>query len=281
MNKFLLSLGNNNDNIEIEFDIFETDIAKKWATEISKNYPLYEIDRFQGWPNDGKDLNYYLKEIKDQIDTVNDYQPNTIVDNFKSNNLHKNNDKFNFLHKFFEDLRGPEDLGTPFYNNSPQNVKDAINRFNILIHECEHILNEFSYPNIIGTYKDRVRYELSEKDYEHFTFQWKFGHVYINYCETGKPLLDVFKDQDTFIGKENVRPLKYYSADWMIKFDPGTSDEIVNFRLEKFYQWYNSTDYEFDHLSLGLIPVAKISNPDTSIINKISNYKRINSTCIK
>jgi len=281
MNKFILCLEDDNDKIELEFDILKNDIANRWALEISKNYPLYEIDRFQGWPDDGKDLNYYMSALEEQIKIVNNYYPNTIIDNFKSNNLYKNNDKFNYLHKFFEDLRGPADEGTLFYNNAPYIVKNAIDKFNILIHECEHITSNFSYPSIIGTYKNRPRYKLLKEDYDKFTFQWKFGYVYINYCEVGKPLLDVFKDQDIFIGKNNVRPLNYYSADWLIKFDPDVSDDFYNFRLKNFYSWYNNQDYDFDHLCLGLIPVAKLSNNDTDIINTISKYKRIKSTCIK
>jgi len=278
MKKFLLCLENDKNEFQIEFDILETPIAEKWALEISKNYPLNEIDRFQGWQNHGKDLNYYLNEIDNQINTINNYQNNTIIDN--RDNL-SSTIRLNYLHEEFVNLNKSINGNESFYSKSPTDVKLAIDRFNVMIHELEHVLSEFSHPSITCTYKNRPRHDLLEEDFQHFTFQWKFGHVYINYCENGKPLLDVFKNQDNSIDKNSVRPLKYYSADWMIKFDPDTPIEVVDFRLKKFNEWYKTTDYNFDYLNLGMIPVAKMSKIDTNIVNKISEYRKIKSTILK
>lgn len=283
MKKFVLTVGKTLTK-DIVFDLLDTDISYRWAAEIDKNYQLFETNRFKGWPNNGKNLEYFYKNLQKQINIVNNYRPNTI--NFQEE---FNQDTLNYLHKFFEELRGHAIDGTVFFNNAPEDVKNAIIKFNVLIHECEHFIRDKDNPTIVGTYKNRPRYDLEKNDYKLFTFQWKFGYVYINYCEVGKPLLDVFKDNDSIIGKDNIRPLKYYSADFMIKFGIDTPLDIYENRLKQFYKWLENQNHNFDELSLGLIPVAKLNIVDSNfknyshleIINNISSYLEIKSSCIK
>lgn len=269
MKKFILTLANDIDTIDISFNVLDTDIAKRWATEIENNYPLYESTRFQGWYN--QDLEYFSKAITEQVDIINSYQQ--YIDNSKP----LTQDTLNYLHKFFEDMRGPIVKGNPFYNDAPLHVKNAIIKFNVLIHDCEHFLRDQQEPTIVGTYHNRPRIALQENDYEHFTFKWEYGTVYINYCEVGKTLLDVYKDRDELVGNENIKPLEYYSADFMIKFGINVPEDFYQQRLQDFQKWYSTTDYSFKHLSLGLIPVAKLS----SSVSDLSTYTRIKQTCIQ
>lgn len=278
MKQLILTLGDNT-TIDLVFDVLPTDIATRWAAEVSKNYPIYEAERFKGFA--GKDTSYYLTSIQHQIDIVNLYAPNTI-----NSNVDIDQNTLNYLHKFFENLRGEVNTGTNFYNSAPDGVKEAIDRFNILIHEFEHLLRDSLYPELVVTYKDRLRYDLHQDDYELFTFKWEFGCVYINYCEVGKPLLDVFKDRDDQIGAANVRPLKYYSADFTIKFGESTPDDLYQQRLAQFNSWYNAYPLKFQHTSVGMIPVAKLNLEASgftknNILQAIDQNQRVHSTCIQ
>lgn len=278
MKQLILTIGNQ----DVIFDLLSTDIAVAWSHEINQMYGFHETDRFQGWPDDTRDLEWFKYNLQSQIDIVNNYIPNTITDV-----VTLDQSELNYLHKFFEDLRGGVEIGTVFYNESPLATQQAIDKFNILIHECEHFLRNSMHPSIVVTFKDRPRKKLQVADFRHFTFKWEFGTIYINYCEVGKPLLDVFKDNDTFIGKSNIRPLEYYSADFMIKFGPSTTDEVYENRKTQIFDWLSTQDCTFDNLSLGLIPVATLNRDqftgmgDTDIINKISIDKRITTVCIK
>lgn len=284
MRKFVLTIGNTNDRTLV-FDIFNTSIANRWADEVAKNYPLHETDRFKGWPASSRTESYYYDQLKEQIVIVNAYQNNLIPNII---NL-VTQDTLNTLHKYFEELRGPIVEGTEFYNNAPDHVKYAVDRFNVMIHELEHYIRHTGYPELVGTYKDRPKFDLLPEDYAHFTFKWKFGYVYINYCEVGKPLLDVFKDNDYIVGDNNIRPLKYYSADYTIKFGPDTTDKVYQMRLNKFNDWYKQQGFSFDQLSLGMIPVASLNTTDSNlegllsseIVSLLSPYQNIKSTCIK
>jgi hypothetical protein len=185
-------------------------------------------------------------------------------------------DTLNYLHKFFENLRGHIETGTDFYNSAPSNVKQAVDKFNVLIHETEHLIRNSDTPTVIGTFTNRPRISLNDSDYDLFTVKWKYGEVYINYCEVGKTLLDVFKDQDEYVSENNIRPQQYYSADFMIKFGVELTKEFYQHRVDKFNEWYNKQSYTFEKLSLGMIPVAILNHGEP-----YSGYTRIESVCIK
>lgn len=277
-----VTVSNETDELTLIFDVYENDISNRWVHEIKDDYEIYESDRFKGFP--GKDQEYYETNLKTQIDTVNDYVPVTI----KKVDI-TSQDDLNYLHKFFETLRGHIDTGTDFYNTAPSDVKRAVDRFNVLIHEYEHFLRDQGYPTLVVTFKDRPRHRLNTNDYGEFTFEWTFGEVYINYCEVGKPLLDVYKDRDSIVGIENIRPLEYYSADFMVKFGPSTTKETFYKKLEDFNTWYKTTGLTFENLSLGLIPVAKINILESGfdncteeeMIEIIGKYNRVKKVCIK
>jgi hypothetical protein len=240
--------------------------------------------------------------LNKQIDTVNYYYPNLINTQVEDNPDQKT---MNYLHTFFEKLRGPVGEESDWFRSANIEAQDAICRFNILIHEYEHFsfneemlsLNNHPYATIVGTYKDRPRYELTDDDYRNFTFKWKFGTVYINYCEVGKPLLDVFKDNDEVVGDNNIKPLKYYSADWQIKFGPDTLDWVYQQRYEEFKKWFNSRRNYFNQLgiawgprmSLGMIPVAHLNIQDSNlenlnkieIVKKLSLFQKIKATSVQ
>jgi hypothetical protein len=269
--KFIVTITNGIDNKDLTFNVYETSIAHRWAAEVAKGYELFENDRFQGWPGSNKDLTYYINELHKQVNVVNTYKPGSIIfDQLLSQ------DTLNYLHKFFEDLRGPLETGTEFYNQAPLHVKEAINMFNVLIHETEHLIRNSDVPTIVGTFHTRPRIPFEDKDYEHFTFHWKYGEVYINYCEVGKTLLDVFKDRDQYVGRDNVRPQQFYSADFMIKFGIQLPQSYYEQRLREFSDWYSTQGFKFRHLSLGMIPVAILEKGEPYL-----GYNRLKSVCIK
>jgi hypothetical protein len=55
-----------------------------------------------------------------------------------------------------------------------------------------------------------------------------------------------------------------------------TPDVIYNHRLEMFKQWYSQQDYNFENLSLGMIPVASLETGSA-----YPGYTEIKSVCIK
>jgi len=299
MSQLVLTLTDGSNYKDLYFDIVETNIAKKWQVEVAKNYSIYENDRFINWPNSKKDKTYYINELNKQIQIVDDYSPNIIPFFLQENQVNQNS--FNILHKFFEDTRGPIVEATTFYNTAPENVKIAINRFNIMIHEFESYVSgkDKTHPEarLVVTFNNRERYRLEDEDYNYCTMYRNFGEVYINYCEVGKPVYEVLKDNDEIIGNSNIRPLSYYSADFQIKFGSTMTDTEYNTLMKKLNTRYENKKEFFENLglfydkklALGSIPVAKLNRvhsrfidmPEVKIINSLSEFNIITKTKIK
>ena len=301
MSQLVLTLSDGSNFKELYFDIFETNIAKKWSIEVGKNYSIYENDRFINWPNSKKDKNYYVNELNKQMQIVDEYAPNRIPFFLKLDQVNQNS--FNILHKFFEDARGPIENPPEFYKNAPYEVQAAVNRFNIMIHEFESFIsNELLNDNppqsrLVVTFNNHIKHELVDEDYDHFTFKWTFGNVYINYCEVGKPIRDVINDKDTHVGTSNIRPQRHYSAAFQVIFIHTISDKEYDKKIEWFKSEYNNKKDFFESLgfpynnklSLGSIPVASLNHinsgfidmTDLEIISSLGGFDKVIKTEIK
>ena len=273
---------------QLIFDVLDSDIAKVWASEISKNYTLHETDRFYSWPNDQRNKEYYINTINDKINIINTYYPDIIT---TKATLDIDQPQLNYLHKFFELLRGEVTEGTEFFKNAPIVVQNALSEFNIAIHACEEFIGYRSMsPRITITFQNTTRYKLADSNYSEFTFQWKFGYIYLGYCEVGKSILEVFENQDDIVGDDNIRPMQSYDAGCSIRFGNDVSDNIYNKKLVAVNKWLATQSFKLDptKLALGLIPVAKINIDDsgltgltnTEIVYSLSKYLQVKSVSL-
>jgi hypothetical protein len=267
---FKVILTNGIEDAVLTFKLRDTDIASKWYNELSRNYELHEIDRFSNW-NVEPDL---VDNLNLQIDIINAYD--YIIDSKASTT--STQDDLNYLHKFFEDYRGEVTVGTPWYHRAPADVKTALEKFNVLIHRLEEQIRSPKHPTLVVTFKNRPQLLLTRDDMKEFTFNWHKGTVYINYCHVGKPILDVFKDQDKIT--EGVRPQTHYSADFMIKFGPSANYFIYVLRKLVINTWLRFQKFKFSNPNIGYIPVADIVGDFN-----IDNYRKFNKvksvTCLK
>jgi hypothetical protein len=266
---FDVILTNGHEDTTLSFKVRNTDIAKKWFDELCQNYEILEDCRFSNWGKHNyiDDLNYY-------IGVINRYD--NIIDCTISSN--STQEDFNYIHTFFENLRGEIVVGTPWYNSAPEHVKEAVCEFNILIHKLESsVRTQTKHPTIVVTFKDRPRFELNQSDIKNFTFKWDSGAVYINYCHVGKTVLDVFKDKDDIA---TVRPQTHYSADFMIKFGPSTPLLYHLGRVALIRSWIKTKKFKFENLNIGMIPVADlITSIDKESLLKFNKVKQVR--CLK
>jgi hypothetical protein len=266
---FKLILTNGFEDIELTFKVRDTEIAKKWYEQLSKNYDLFEVDRFTNWGDHN-----LVEEINKIITIINNYD--NIID--RNLSLNFNQLDLNYLHKFFEDLRGDVTEGTLWFNNAPKSIKNAVEKFNVLIHKLEANTRTTNHPTVVVTFKNRPILDLNEYDFKHFTYRWTKGTVYINYCQVGKTVLDVFKDNDKIA--VGVRPQKFYSADFMVKFGPTTPYIFYLIRKAYINVWLLFQKFKFKNPNLGMIPVADIlCDIDTKHLLKYNKVKSV--ICLK
>lgn len=263
---FELVLTNGVDDLNLLFCVRNSNIAYKWFDELCKNYELYETDRLTNWGSRN-----FVDEINQCIEIINKYD--SFIDRYASSKTTQQD--LNYLHKFFEDARGEIAEGTNWFDSAPDNVKDAVQKFNVLIHQLEADLRtKGKHPTAVVTFKNRPRYELSDEDCKNFTYKWKSGTVYINYCQVGKTVLDAFKDNDNIA--EAIRPQTHYSADFMVKFGPSTPAIIYYLRKMLIQIWLKRKKFPFKHLNIGMIPVADLVTPvEKSILVKFNKVKEV------
>ena len=266
---FKLILTNGVEDVEVFFKIRDTSIAIKWYLELCNNYQLYETNRFTNWGNTN-----IVDQLNQHIRIINQYD--SIIDKELSNNPCQHD--LNYLHKFFEDLRGDVVNGTTWFNNAPTTVKNSFEQFNILIHQLEADIRTKNHPTVVVTFKDRPKFNLEDDHLKYFTYRWTRGTVYINYCQVGKTVLDVIKDHDNLAS--GVRPQKYYSADFMIKFGPTIPYPVYILRKIYIQLRLAFLQFKFKNLNLGMIPVADmISNINIEDLKKFNQVKGV--VCLK
>jgi hypothetical protein len=249
---FKIVLTNSTEDAEISFKVKGTPIAKKWFAELCKNYPIYEDNRFSSWNMDHN----LIDDLNQQIEIINMYD--NIIDRKASVTTTQHD--LNYLHKFFEDLRGEATIGTLWFHRAPTEVKTALEK------------------SLVVTFTDSTRILLADEDIKEFTYCWKKGTVYINYCHVGKPVLDVFKDKDSIT--KGATPQTHYSADFMIKFGPSTNYLVFILRKLIINIWLKFQKFKFKNPNIGYIPVADMIGEFN-----IEDYRKFNKVksviCLK
>jgi hypothetical protein len=270
---FKLIFANGDEEFILHYDLYDTKIALKWFEELKHVILIEKIpinnERFYNFTTNPWTQKKIADEINFRIAICNEEYPNLISYNVDENLTQEDHNR---LHLFFEKYRGPVLNPHPNYVDGSNAYRKAIDELNILIHRWEY-LNSFGIGNgrrcVFDFYSSR--YPLEDKDYYEFKLAKNFAELYINYCEVGKPLQDVWKDKDVIIGEDNIRPLKYYSADFGVKFKQ-TSKEKEQQDLKSFFEWFDRNENFLNNLgfykndpkiSLGYIPVARCIDTHT------------------
>lgn len=255
---------------KLKYKVYDTDIATRWfaalSEQCSRDNTVREKDRLYNFPNGEWNEEKLVNELNKCVDIINSSEEMIKHRAF----VGMPQEQLNHLHHYFENLRGGVLTPADFWKNSNTEIRSALERFNIIIHRAENFYHnnkqEQLLPRIVCRFNNRPRYDLMENDYQHFTLMKTFGEVYINYCEVGKPLYDVYKDNDDIVGEDNIRPLRYYSADFAVHFHSRSKQNVDDF-LTGMSKWWDKNDNYLKALgfkkndpknAIGNIPVAKI-----------------------
>jgi hypothetical protein len=256
------------------FALRNTPIAHKYFAALveAQMLTIKSPDRIHNFPNTRFDRHTISDQINQCVDAINRYAPGLMPLRAEPQ---MSQERLNRLHHYFEVLRGPVEGPREFYLRAPASVQAALRQLNLLIHRFEDYernekrLREGRPPeaSIYVTFEQRERYPLAEGDYAHFTKRKTFGGWYINYCEVGKPIWDVYQDADDVVGDANVRPLRFYSAESVVEFGPTTTETEHELMLAKFGAWWDEHAVMLSRLgfskgdpanAVGAIPVADL-----------------------
>jgi organic radical activating enzyme/uncharacterized protein YqfB (UPF0267 family) len=286
-------------SLQLRWIFADKPIAKRYfkALQIASSVkPVYQPNRFYNFPQAQYTEEVVVNGINRAIDVINSYHKNLIQDSAK---VGMSQEDMNTLHRNFERHRGPLLKPAQAYIESPRPVQEAFDDLNMLIHRYEDMDFTSSYHGRSEIASARLcfgldsivkRYPLEEEDFAEFSFEQEFGGWYLNYCEVGKPLHDIWRDNDLDIVTEAILPLKYYSADAYLHFGAPVGRQGHLRKLEKFYKWWDQNNETLSRLgfkkeskqnSLGQIHLGSLDRDypsisglsDKEIVELLSNFQ--------
>lgn len=285
------------DVLTVYIDVKDTSLSRKWLQALNdllrNQYHLEKNYCFFGFANYDRHGWYICDQINCSIKAINDadigYQIN---DYFDMDNVLKDgkvgdnlpgrkiiHDRFNKLHRYFEDLQGVSGAMSPFYTIADAHTQWHIRQLNLLCHEFESwalsyrkqvYAPEWQRPSQLMCWLRAPRFVLDENDYELFgveTINRSLGGVFVGVNKAvGKHHWEVFNDEgrDSRIDELTTSTLRSqteaagdFDIEWAI--DPGKYEWQQNL-LNHFREWLiiNGFDPEDKHLTIGHPQVAQV-----------------------
>ena len=278
--KFELVVENQNEEMSLSFSVRNNITAERWFESLKNaatQSTIYEADRWYNF----KDSKYssfekLTKDLELCIAELNTLEPGLIDYQFDHNNIQKS---VNDLHVHFADSH-------LIASRITEKSYDAWHKFNDLLHAFETlersktVETETGQTNaaIILTFHEHFKQELIDDDYEQFTIAKKFGTVYVNYCQVGRHIFELFNAQDEIAEDEHILPLKNLSADSYFWFGPSSGKSGIERKWTAIGAWFKAHESRFNkmgfhwgdpRLAIGWIPVADLTTPIESKVEQI------------
>lgn len=307
-----------NELLPIYIDITDGPLQRKWLTAfnnlVKNNYHLEKNYHWMGFTE--RDPAFLCIEINKAIKAVNDcnevwtkqykLSPYIITDEYTLQNTitdgeigaglpggHLVQDKFNWLHRYFEDLQGVSghagDLSmmSKYYLTADNETKWWIRQLNLLCHEYETAVislrkrqyqPEWAQCSELLCFLNAPRFDLDPKtDYELFgveTLQRDYGGVYMGVNKAvGKHHYEVFKDEHsdvTDLVTIAMRSQCQGAGDMDINWSAdGKGHPFMKQELNDFREWLIQNNFDPDdknltigHPKIGQVDLMKSFNTD-------------------
>jgi len=288
----------NNDKLVVYIDVYQNSLSEKWLAALNQllkdNYHLEKNYCFFGFVDNDRNGPYILEQVNRSIAAINaanlGYQ---IDDHFSMDNTVTSgevgegkpgrkiiHDKFNWLHRYFEDLQGVSGAMSPFYNKADAVTRWHIRQLNLLCHEFESWAlsyrkvahaPEWQRVSQLMCWLNAPRFILDTEDYNLFgieTINRSLGGVYVGVNKAvGKHHWEVFCDEgrDSRVGElvtTTLRPQTEAAGDFDIEWsvDPGKY-KWQQVMLAEFREWLvnNGFDPEDKMLTIGHPQVGQVN----------------------
>ena len=277
------------EDLTVYINVNNTSLSRRWLAAlnelISNGYHLEKNYCFLGFPESDRNGSYLIDQINQSIDQINQAGLGySIQDHFElaqvlTRELKLDHDRFNHLHRYFEDLQGVSGHMSPYYTAADAGTRWHIRQLNLLCHEFEswalswrklHTAAEWVRPSQLMCWLAAPRFALEAEDYELFgidTINRSLGGVYVGVNKAvGKHHWEVFSDEgrDSRIAELTTSTLRAQTeaaGDFDIEWanNPGAYEwQIKN--LADFRVWLenNGFDPEDPSLTIGHPKVGQV-----------------------
>ena len=270
-------------------DVWDNGLARRWLDALdnvlAQGLDLQKNYCFLGFADSARDGRFLCEEINQSITAINqstvDYK---IQDHFEledcvAPDLSMRHDRFNQLHRYFEDLQGVSGSMSPYWQQADSVTRWHISQLNLLCHEFEtwalswrkkHTLPQWQRPSQLMCWNKAPRFILQPEDLSLFgieTIARPLGAVYVGVNKAvGKHHWEVFQDEgrDSRINELTTSTLRSQTeaaADFDIEWgqDPG-AHPFMHQQLAEFRGWLeaNGFDPEDPALTIGHPQIGQV-----------------------
>ena len=276
-------------DLTVYINVWDNSLSRKWLAALNQliddQYHLEKNYCFVGFADSPRNGQFLCEQINTSIAEINaanlGYTITDIftVDSAMDSEMNLVRDRFNRLHKYFEDLQGTSGHMSWYYTQADSKIKWHIRQLNLLCHEFEswalswrkkHTAPEWMRPSQLMCWLNAPRFILDEEDYKLFgidTLNRQLGGVYVGVNKAvGKHHWEVFQDEgrDSRIGELTTGTLKAQTeaaGDFDIEWarDPGSYEWQIR-QLCEFREWLaiNRFDPEDKTLTIGHPQVGQV-----------------------
>jgi hypothetical protein len=290
--------------LTVYIDVFDNSLAHKWLlalnTLLNSNYHLEKNYCFVGFADSVRDGEFILDRVNQSISAINQANLGYFIDDYfdvgntlmtgpvgdAQPGLKIKHDRFNSLHRYFEDLQGVSGQMSPYYEQADANTRWHIRQLNLLCHEFETwamsnrkkvYLPQWQRPSQLMCWLNAPRFILEKSDYELFgieTINRSLGGVFVGVNKAvGKHHWEVFCDEgrDSRIDELTTTTLRSQTeaaGDFDIEWanNPGEFD-FQKRQLVEFRQWLLDNGFDPNDKTL------TIGHPQVGQVNLDKSFK--------
>jgi hypothetical protein len=303
------------DDLTVYIDVYNNSLARKWLAAldgvIEQGLHLEKNYCWMGFAEGERNGAMLIDQINSSITVINaadmgyyindHFTLNTVLDGDRR----IRHDRFNRLHRYFEDLQGTAACISPYYLAAGPDIRWHIRQLNLLCHEFEswalswrklHTAPEWARPSQLMCWLNAPRFELTTEDLELFgidTINRSLGGVYVGVNKAvGKHHWEVFQDEgrDSRIGELTTTTLATQTlacADFDIEWarDPGAFPWQIQ-QLADFRIWLERNGFDPDDktLTIGHPQIAQVDLMRTfgtedyrAIWNKLNTHLNVSA----
>ena len=314
------------DLLTVYIDVFDNSLSYKWLNALNDllrgNYHLEKNYCFFGFSNSDRNGTLILDQVNQSISAINRANLGYYIDDYFSmencltdqedveygafhnqgcqigrNIIHE---KFNWLHRYFEDLQGVSGQISPYYIRADAQTRWHIRQLNLLCHEFESWAlsyrkeieaPDWRRPSQLMCWLNAPRFALDTDDYKLFGIESiarATGGVFVGVNKAvGKHHWEVFNDEgrDSRIGElvsSTLRSQTEAAGDFDIEW--GRDPSKFSWQQKKyseFKQWLISNGFDpadpsltIGHPQVGQVDLKKSFGSDDclNIWDKLSSY---------
>jgi hypothetical protein len=314
-----IDLGQPTDLLTLYVNVYDNSLSRKWLQALNdllaQDYHLEKNYCFFGFADGPRNGNFILQKINESIQAINRSSIGYHIDdhfdleNSVDDRGGVNQQHFNQLHRYFEDLQGGSGHISDYYWRADTQTRWHIRQLNLLCHEFEswqlswrkkQVAPQWQRPSQLMCWLGAPRFTLEPEDYDLFgidTINRSLGGVYVGVNKAvGKHHWEVFQDEgrDSRIDELTTSSMKSQTeaaGDFDIEWgnNPGTFPWQTQ-HLNEFRQWLIANGFDpndktltIGHPQIGQVDLVRSFGTEDyqaiwTELNKRLNVRRVQTS---